>query len=511
VLFDDAYIDKLLHAKNYICEQSFNQSLSSASDLAVSYVYCQAKCADWTLITLISLSNWIFTLLQFILSMMIFSITISWSYKFEILIILFDFDIKKWTEIVKITLSFLVVFLIVTINTVFWVMTLLTEAELMLFNELYETLLNYKIIVYFNNCSRVHHQKLSIAQWVALLRVIVVDNLRLKIRDLKKIIKKTIIKELKIQNMMNLKSIIRNELSTETDATANATRICLLLILSSQLSFEFTVEASVLFYIEEFIYSCIELFKKLDNDELSCSLTLKTWWLIIVHVIIINECLLVSSNLSTTCAIFELRTQSLVRQEWLFWKSVYDFYFQSVSMWNRDFSKMIWLKHTTEWIVHDSWYNEMIHMHLKTQVIVIMITLVLMLILSVLVFFIAVMHSNSDFSCHALIILIYAELQLVLVFMIVWRDFHSFAVSSKQSRLWWRKTSTIIRDIVLDSFFPSSRLHLLCRNVVCRLWMFIETVFVTYQLIIDFILMKLSFHSPRILRTEEMQVMIELS
>jgi len=98
----------------------------------------------------------------------------------------------------------------------------------------------------------------------------------LKIRDLKKIIKKTIIKELKIQNMMNLKSIIRNELSTETDATANATRICLLLILSSQLSFEFTVEASVLFYIEEFIYSCIELFKKLDNDELSCSLTLKT-------------------------------------------------------------------------------------------------------------------------------------------------------------------------------------------------------------------------------------------
>ncbi len=235
--------------------------------------------------------------------------------------------------------------------------------------------------------------------------------------------------------------------------TANATRIRLLLILSSQLSFKITVEASVLFYIEEFIYSCVELFKKLDDDKLLHSLTLRTWWLIIVHVIIVNECLLASSNLSTTCAIFELRTQPLVRQEWLFWKSVYDFYFQSVSMWNRDFSKMIWLKHTTEWIVHNSWYNGAIHMHLKTRVIVIMTTLVLMLALSVLAFFVAVTHSNSDLSCRALIILIYAELQLVLIFMIVWRDFHSFAVSSKQSRLWWRKASTIIRDIVLDSFF----------------------------------------------------------
>ncbi len=137
MLSDDAYIDKSLHAKNYVCEQSFNQSLSSASDLAVSYVYCQAKCADWTLVTLISLSNWVSTLLQFILSVMIFSMTISWSYKFEISIVLFDFDIKKWTKIAKIALSFLVVFLIVTIDTVFWVMTLLTEAELMLFNELY--------------------------------------------------------------------------------------------------------------------------------------------------------------------------------------------------------------------------------------------------------------------------------------------------------------------------------------------------------------------------------------
>lgn len=88
-------------------------------------------------------------------------------------------------------------------------MTLLTEAELMLFSELYETLLNYRIIVYFNDCSRVHHQKLSITQRVALLQVIVVNNLRLKIRDLKRIIKKTIIKEPETQNMTNLRSIIR--------------------------------------------------------------------------------------------------------------------------------------------------------------------------------------------------------------------------------------------------------------------------------------------------------------
>ncbi len=58
-------------------------------------------------------------------------------------------------------------------------------------------------------------------------------------------------------------------------------------------------------------------------------------------------------------------------------------------------------------------------MHLKTRVIVIMTTLVLMLALSVLAFFVAVTHSNSGLSCRALTILIYAELQLVLIFMIV--------------------------------------------------------------------------------------------
>lgn len=187
-------------------------------------------------------------------------------------------------------------------------MILLTESELMLFSKLYKTLLNYRIIIYFNNYSKVHHQRLSITQQVTLLWVIIIDSLKLKIKDLKKIIKKIIIKELKTQNMMNLKLIIKNELFTKVNVIANAIRIRLLLILFSQLSFKFTVKVSVFFYIEKFIYLYIKLLKKLNDDELSCSFTLRMWWLIIVHVIIINECLLVSSNLSTTCAIFELRT-----------------------------------------------------------------------------------------------------------------------------------------------------------------------------------------------------------
>lgn len=76
-----------------------------------------------------------------------------------------------------------------------------------------------------------------------------------------------------------------------------------------------------------------------------------------------------------------------------------------------------------------------------------------MLILSILAFFIIIMHLNNNFSCHVLIIFIYAELQLIFIFMIVWRNFHSFTISLKQSRLWWKKTSMIICDIMLSSFF----------------------------------------------------------
>ncbi len=317
-LSDGAYIDKSLHAKDYVCGQSFNQSLSPAPDLAVPYAYCQAKCAGWTLATPTSLSNWASTLLQFILPVVIFSMTIPRSYKFEVPAALFDFDIKEWTGVAKAALSFLVAFLIVTIDTVFWVMTLLAGAGPMLFSGLYEALLDYRIIVYFNDCSRVHHQGLSIAQRVALLRVIVVGNLGLEIRGLKGIIKKAITEELETQNMKDLRSVIRNELSTKAGATADATRIRLLSILSSQPSFGFTVEASVLFYIGGFIYSCVELFKKFGDGELSRSLTLGTWWMTIVHVVIVNGCLLASSNPSTTCAIIGLRTQPLVRQGWLF-------------------------------------------------------------------------------------------------------------------------------------------------------------------------------------------------
>jgi len=75
--------------------------------------------------------------------------------------------------------------------------------------------------------------------------------------------------------MMNLKLIIKNKLFTKVNVIANAIRIRLLLILFSQLSFKFTVKVSVFFYIEKFIYLYIKLLKKLNDNELSCSFTLR--------------------------------------------------------------------------------------------------------------------------------------------------------------------------------------------------------------------------------------------
>ncbi|KAK3682405.1 hypothetical protein B0T22DRAFT_471000 [Podospora appendiculata] len=120
-------------------------------------------------------------------------------------------------------------------------------------------------------------------------------------------------------------------------------------LMKAQSAFGAAVGAPVAFYLGTFFYTILDLLNKKSDEDTSISLAFGVEWMIIVHVAIVNGCLLASNNPSpVTMLVGRTAPPSSSTLRKLF-PPVYDGIFQPVSMWHRGRNKQEWLERTRAW------------------------------------------------------------------------------------------------------------------------------------------------------------------
>lgn len=467
-LNDGAYLDKSIPRGNYTCGQTFNKSVRAAPEVAVPYSWCRANCAGWTVATASDLSNWANTLTQFILPAVIFSMTIPRHYKLAVPDSLFNFPLntnegcrKLLCSCLVATLlacfSFLAVLIILVVDNAIWVMTIFASAGPILFSGLQEACLDYIIISYLKDGGRRQDQTpLTSAARLEFLLVILAGSLTPAIGESN-------------HNRLSWSGATRSRFAhlgqalPLTPPSINTTRLRLRAMLTAQFSFGSVVGGPVLFYIGAFFYSATDLSRKVGNGETARFLALGTWWMTIVLVAIVSGCLLANNNPSTLFAVVGWTIPDLTGPKLPFkWWPVHDSNVQPVSIWDRGSNKRALLKDNAAWITYKWKYP----VDFYYWSFVITSTLILTVLPSALA--IAISYTYIGFSCRAFNILLYAVLQLVLIFMVVWRDWRPSSPPSCEYRT---RNSLVLLFFVLSVFcsFVGTMLQIMgvYRNCIC--------------------------------------------
>jgi hypothetical protein len=193
------------------------------------------------------------------------------------------------------------------------------------------------------------------------------------------------------------------------------------------------------------------------------SLGLGTWWMTIVLVAIVNGCLLANNNSSTLSMLVGLRVPDLTGPKLSFeWWPAHSWNVQSVSIWDRGSNKRALLKDNAAWITY-KWEHGIDFFYWSF---VTTSTLILAVLPSALA--IAISYTYIGISCRALNILLYAVLQLVLIFMVIWRDWRPVSLLSYE---YWIRNSLHLLFFFLSVFnsFVGTMLQIMgvYRNCIC--------------------------------------------
>jgi hypothetical protein len=484
-LEDGAYLNKSTPLGDYTCRQTFNKNIPAAPEVAVPYSWCRANCAGWTLATASDLSNWANTLTQFILPAVIFSTTIPRRYKSRVPDHLFSFQLnsnegccKFFYSCLIATLlacfSFLATLTILIIDHAIWVLIIFASAGPMLFSGLQEACLDYMIISYLKErVSKQDQTRLTSATRFKFLLVILAGNSTPAIGE-------------SHQNRLSRNGATSSRLTLLGNAfpltrhSIVTTRLRLRAILASQSSFGSVVGAPVLFYIGAFFYSTTDLSSKVGHGEMARSLALGTWWMTIVLVAIVNGCLLANNNASTLSMVVGLRVPDLTGPKLSFeWWPAHASNVQPVSIWDRGSNKRALLKDNAAWITY-KWEHGIDFYYWSF---VTTSTLILAVLPSALA--IAISYTYIGVSCRALNILLYAMLQLVLIFMVLWRDWRPISPLSCEHRI---RNSLHLLFFFLSVFnsFVGTMLQIMgvYRNCICYIpvsyWLHLDDALVRH-------------------------------
>jgi len=480
-----AYINKSTPFRDYTCRQVFNKSIPAAPEVAVPYSWCRANCAGWTLATASDLSNWANTLTQFILPAVIFSTTIPRRYKSRVPDHLFSFQLRRNDGCCKLLcscliatllacLSFLATLIILLIDHAIWVFIVFASAGPMLFSGLQEACLDYMIISYLKErVSKQDQIRLTSATRFELLLVILAGNSTPAIR-------KSHQHQLSRNGATSSRLTLLGNAFPLTRHSIVTTRQRLRAILTSQPSFGFVVGAPVLFYIGAFFYSTTELSSKVGNGEIARSLALGTWWMTIVLVAIVNGCLVANNSPGTLSMVAGLRVSDLTGPKLSFeWWPAHGSNVQPVSIWDRGSNKRALLKDNAAWITYKREHGiDFYYWSFVTTS-----TLILAVLPSALA--IAISFTYIGVSCRALNILLYAMLQLLLIFMVVWKDLGPISLLSCEH---WIRNSLHVLFFVLSVFNSSVGTMLqiigVYRNCICEIpvsyWLRLDDALVRY-------------------------------
>jgi len=320
-------------------------------------------------------------------------------------------------------LSFMVILIPVTIDTIVWISVIVVAAGNMLVGGIYEAQLDYRILKYIKEMAHgTNEDKLRIKR--ELLVTVASGNLMLDRGSPQKNITSSIM----IPNPHAPKD--RHEKA----------RSRLLNLLGTQSGFGEQVGAPVLFYLGAFVYTILDILNSPSSEDSALALSFGLQWMIIVHVAIVSGCLLASNNPNTSAGIvgsghraLQQGPQNLQRRatlaghtlapEWTWkrfnhlifgWSNIHETEYQPVSLWARGSNKMEWIKQTEAWREDPAFRQAIRITWLEWQFKILMPALALSVLPPASGGIVAYLTPPQGVGCRNLVLLIYAVSQAII-------------------------------------------------------------------------------------------------
>ncbi|KAK1826994.1 hypothetical protein QBC39DRAFT_267933 [Podospora conica] len=394
-------------AANISCGHVYiNESIPAVNSLYVSYQFCKSECPGYDKSEWNNPGEWAAPIVQFLLPSIIFSMSIPRHVQFLSTDILEEAWIKETTGPIPrmaISLSLLLpAIACAALDTIIWVILIMSMAGPMMVAGLHEAVLDYKILRALiakdsKVCEGGDDEQLTTA--VELLVTVVSGNLRLgdhdSVEPSSAIIDALTGKKESTEGMVSaaasitgqpedeaVGSVHSNTPSTIAPSTRTTTTTAPLLahaaptpkptppssrfspshiahipsrltrLVTSQLPFGAIVGAPVVFYLGAFIYTVLDLLDNPSDQDRAISIAYGVEWMIIVHVAIVSGTLLASNNPSPVAVLVGRLPAGEPRgKTWLerMFPPVYPGTFGTVSMWRRGVNKRAWLERTRAW------------------------------------------------------------------------------------------------------------------------------------------------------------------
>ena len=265
-LADPSFIGSDLNSfrnQQYPCGASYIGVMSGAPPVTVTYGWCSSHCPGWQHSESAKLNQWVLPVFGFIVPAIIFCLSIPRRRKLEIWEELFNVPMHAVTSAPKTPFIAVSAFVLVSIDTIAWLMVIFAMAGPILTSGIYEALLDNRILAYLQET--MSNKRLSTAQRCQLMYVVLVGNLDMLAFPCASDEHDT------PWNHISGPAGLLHGLEVDKDRKVN-TKTWLRTMLDDQDGFGITVGAPVVFYCGGFVYTFIDNYSNLGDNSTSHAL-----------------------------------------------------------------------------------------------------------------------------------------------------------------------------------------------------------------------------------------------
>ncbi|CAF9925114.1 MAG: hypothetical protein HETSPECPRED_005748 [Heterodermia speciosa] len=264
-------LDSFRH-QQYPCGASYDGSSLGAPPVTVTYGWCSSHCPGWQISKSTKLNQWVLPVFGFIVPAIVFCLSIPRRRKLEIWEELFNVPLHSLAVATRAPFVAIVTFILITIDTIAWLMVIFAMAGPILTSGIYEALMDNRILAYLQEMMR--DGRLSTAQRCQLMYVVLVGNLDTLAHPNASDEHNTpwnhisgpagLLRGLEVGKPRKIKKHLVK------------TKTWLRTMLADQDGFGITVGAPVVFYCGGFVYTSVDNYSKLGDNSTSHALGIFT-------------------------------------------------------------------------------------------------------------------------------------------------------------------------------------------------------------------------------------------
>ena len=250
--------------QQYPCDATYIGDRSGAPLVVINYGWCSSNCPGWQRSENTKLNQWVLPALGFIIPAIVFCLAIPRRRKINIWDALFNVPLNAVTSTPRTPFIAILAVIIVSVDTVIWLMTVFALAGPILVSGIYEASIDSRILSYLEE--KMRNGRLSTVQRCQLMYVVLVGNL-----DMLSIPPNGEDHETPWNHVQGPGGLLhglefdhRQMIDPQSIIT---TKTRLRTMLAVQYSFGITVGAPVVFFCGSFLYTLIDNYSHLgDND-----------------------------------------------------------------------------------------------------------------------------------------------------------------------------------------------------------------------------------------------------